>query len=50
VIGGGMNRSLIKLFHKNPAYVPCSKPKQKPLKLSDEKTLTNRIEMILTNV
>jgi hypothetical protein len=24
--GGGVNESLIKFFHKNPIYVPCSKP------------------------
>jgi hypothetical protein len=25
----GVNGSLIKFFHKNPTYVPCSKPQAK---------------------
>jgi hypothetical protein len=33
-----VNGSLIKFFHKNPAYVPRSNPKQKPLKESGENT------------
>jgi hypothetical protein len=33
----GVNGSLIKFFHKNPGYVPHSKPEQKPLKESNEK-------------
>jgi hypothetical protein len=35
--GGGVNESLIKFFHKKPAYFPCSKPQPKFLKESDEK-------------
>jgi hypothetical protein len=35
--GEGVNGSVIKFFHKNSAYVPRSKCKQKPLKEIDEK-------------
>jgi hypothetical protein len=34
--GARVNGSLIKFFHKRPAYVRCSKPQTKPLKETDE--------------
>jgi hypothetical protein len=48
--GGGVNGSLMKFFHKKAIYVTRSKSQTKPLKEKDEKTLTNRIKMILTKV
>jgi hypothetical protein len=36
--GGGVNGSLMKLFHKKLTYVPCSKPQTEPLKERDENT------------
>jgi hypothetical protein len=47
---GGVNESLIKFFHKNLAYLPCSTPQAKNPEIKLLKTLTNMIEMILTKL
>jgi hypothetical protein len=46
----GVNGSLIKSIHKNLAYIPCSTPQAKTSEIEWLKTLTNRIEMILTKL